>query len=209
MIESILDRCPSPRMGRRRQRRHGHAHLQGAGQGDPPEYPRAGGPARTGRRPALRRGRAEPLWVRVPVYIGDLERLRRTKPAGVGSLADPPGVKIRPARPVVAPASGDPLAATVSLFLRGQQQGPLLPAGPAMASPCCSRGTESLAVPRSALIRDAFGDTWAYESIAPHVGTHRRVFVGASSATSPADRRAQARGSHLAAAELYGAKSVI
>src|SRR5262249_16716213 len=58
----------------------------------------------------------EPIWVKVPVYVGDLERLATDQPAGVGSLADPPGVRVRPARPVPAPPSGDPLAATVFLF---------------------------------------------------------------------------------------------
>ena len=58
----------------------------------------------------------DPVWVKVPVYVGDLERLATDRPAGVGSLADPPGVKVRPAQPVPAPPSGDPLAATVHLF---------------------------------------------------------------------------------------------
>ena len=58
----------------------------------------------------------DPIWVKVSVYVGDLERLAVDRPAGVGSLADPPGVKVRAAQPVTAPPSGDPLAATVHLY---------------------------------------------------------------------------------------------
>ena len=35
----------------------------------------------------------DPIWVKVSVYVGDLERLATDRPAGVGSLADPPGVQ--------------------------------------------------------------------------------------------------------------------
>ncbi len=58
----------------------------------------------------------DPIWVKVPVYVGDLDRLATDRPAGIGSLADPPGVRVRTAQPVIAPGSGDPLAATVHLY---------------------------------------------------------------------------------------------
>ena len=58
----------------------------------------------------------DPVWVKVPVYVGDLDRLATDRPAGVGSLADAAGVNVRIARPVTAPPSGDPLAATVHIF---------------------------------------------------------------------------------------------
>src|SRR5262249_43819411 len=35
----------------------------------------------------------DPVWVKVSVYVGDVERLALDHPAGVGGLADPPGVK--------------------------------------------------------------------------------------------------------------------
>ncbi len=151
-----------------------------------------------------------PIWIRVPVYVGDVERLALDKPAGVGSLADPPGVKVRPARPVTAPPSGDPLAATVHLFYEvdnkdrsfrpGQRVGVTLP---------LKGDEESLAVPRSALIRDALGGTWVYENIAPHVYTRRRVFVDrvvGDLAALTGGLKPGARVVSQAAAELYGAE---
>jgi RND family efflux transporter MFP subunit len=151
-----------------------------------------------------------PIWVKVPVYVGDLERLALDKPAGVGSLADPPGVKVKPARPVTAPPSGDPLAATVHLFYEvdnkdrsfrpGQRVGVTLP---------LQGDEESLAVPRSALIRDALGGTWVYENIAPHVYTRRRVFVDrvvGDLAALTSGVQPGAKVVSQAAAELYGAE---
>jgi membrane fusion protein, heavy metal efflux system len=151
-----------------------------------------------------------PIWVKVPVYVGELERLALDKPAGIGGLADPPGVKVRPARPVVAPPSGDPLAATVHLFYEvdnkdhsfrpGQRVGVTLP---------LKGDEESLAVPRSALIRDALGGTWIYENIAPHVYTRRRVFVDrvvGDLAALTGGLQPGAKVVSQAAAELYGAE---
>jgi RND family efflux transporter MFP subunit len=151
-----------------------------------------------------------PIWVKVPVYVGDVERLALDKPAGVGSLADPPGVRVKPARPVTAPPSGDPLAATVHLFYEvdnkdrsfrpGQRVGVTLP---------LKGDEESLAVPRSALIRDALGGTWVYENIAPHVYTRRRVFVDrvvGDLAALTSGVQPGAKVVSQAAAELYGAE---
>ena len=120
----------------------------------------------------------DPVWIKVPVYVGDVDRLALDSPAGVGSLADPPGVKVRPARPVIAPPSGDPLAATVHLFYEADNKDRHFRPGQRVGVTLPLKGDEeSLAVPRSALIRDALGGTWVYENISPHVYTRRRVFV--------------------------------
>jgi RND family efflux transporter MFP subunit len=151
-----------------------------------------------------------PMWIKVPVYVGDVDRLALDQPAGVGSLADPPGVKVRPARPVTAPPSGDPVSYTVHLFYEvdnkdrsfrpGQRVGVTLP---------LKGDEESLAVPRSALIRDALGGTWVYENIAPHVYTRRRVFVDrvvGDLAALTGGLKPGAKVVSQAAAELYGAE---
>jgi RND family efflux transporter MFP subunit len=152
----------------------------------------------------------DPIWIKVPVYVGDLERLATGRPAGIGSLAAAPGVNVRPARPVTAPPSGDPLAATVFLFYEvenhdrslrpGQRVGVTLP---------LSGDEESLAVPRSALIRDALGGTWVYENIAPHAYTRDRVFVDrvvGDLAALVSGPKVGAKVVSQGAAELYGAE---
>ncbi len=151
-----------------------------------------------------------PIWVKVPVYVGDVERLALDQPAGVGSLADPPGVKVKPARPVTAPPSGDPLAATVHLFYEVDNKDRSLRPGQRVGVTLPLKGDEeSLAVPRSALIRDALGGTWVYENIGPHVYTRRRVFVDrvvGDLAALTSGVQPGARVVSQAAAELYGAE---
>ena len=151
-----------------------------------------------------------PIWVKVPVYVGDVERLALDQPAGVGGLADPPGVKVRTARPVTAPPSGDPLAATVHLFYEVDNKDRSIRPGQRVGVTLPLKGDEeSLAVPRSALIRDALGGTWIYESIAPHTYTRRRVFVDrvvGDLAALTGGVKPGAKVVSQAAAELYGAE---
>jgi cobalt-zinc-cadmium efflux system membrane fusion protein len=152
----------------------------------------------------------DPIWVKVPVYVGDLERLAADKPAGVGSLAASPGVNVRLARPVTAPPAGDPLAATVFLFYEVENHDRALRPGQRVGVTLPLSGDEdSLAVPRSALIRDALGGTWVYENIAPHAYSRRRVFVDrvvGDLAALSGGLKPGAKVVSQAAAELYGAE---
>lgn len=151
-----------------------------------------------------------PIWVKVPVYVGDVERLALDQPAGIGGLADPPGVKVRPAKPVIAPPSGDPLAATVHLFYEVDNKDGSIRPGQRVGVTLPMKGdAESLAIPRSALIRDALGGTWIYENIAPHTYTRRRVFVDrvvGDLAALTGGVKPGAKVVSQAAAELYGAE---
>jgi RND family efflux transporter MFP subunit len=152
----------------------------------------------------------DPIWIKVPVYVGDLERLAAGQPAGVGSLAAPPGVNVRSARPVPAPPSGDPLAATVFVFYEVDNHDHALRPGQRVGVTLPLSGDEnSLAVPRSALIRDALGGTWVYENIAPHAYARDRVFVDrvvGDLAALVSGPRPGARVVTQGAAELYGAE---
>jgi RND family efflux transporter MFP subunit len=120
----------------------------------------------------------DPVWVKVPVYVGDLERLATDRQAGVGGVSDAPGVKVRVARPVSAPPSGDPLAATVHLYYSVDNGDGLLRPGQRVGVTLPLKGEEkSLAVPRSALVRDIHGGSWVYENVGSHSFARRRVFV--------------------------------
>jgi RND family efflux transporter MFP subunit len=152
----------------------------------------------------------DPIWVKVPVYVGDLDRLATDRPAGIGSLADPPGMKVRAALPVVAPGSGDPLAWTVHLFYQVENHDQTLRPGQRVGVTLPMQGAENtLVVPRSALIRDPYGGTWIYEKVGTHAYARRRVLVDrvvgdlAALTTGPkAGAMIVAKG----AAELYGAE---
>jgi RND family efflux transporter MFP subunit len=118
------------------------------------------------------------VWIKVPVYVGDLERIAPDKDAGIGSLAARPGAHTRPGKPIEAPPSGDPLAATVNLFYEVENKEGALRPGQRVGVTLPLKGAEqSLVVPRAALLRDFHGDTWVYEKTAPHTYVRRRVSV--------------------------------
>jgi membrane fusion protein, heavy metal efflux system len=152
----------------------------------------------------------DPVWVKVPVYVGDLDRLATDRPAGVGSLADPPGVKVRPAQPVTAPPSGDPLARTVNLFYQVDNHDRALRPGQGVGVTLPLSGEEtSLIVPRSALVRDAHGGSWVYVNISPHAYARQRVFVDRVVGELAALTSGPKVGAKVVAqgvAELYGAE---
>jgi RND family efflux transporter MFP subunit len=120
----------------------------------------------------------DPIWIRVPVYVGDLSRLDTRREADVGGLADAPGAPVRKAKPVDAPPSGDPLAATVHVFYEVENHDGALRPGQRVGVSLPMRGEEqSLVLPLAALNRDIHGDAWVYEKTGEHAYTRRRVLV--------------------------------
>lgn len=120
----------------------------------------------------------DPIWVRVPVYVGDRRALDLGAEAGVGELAEVSGQPKKSASPVHAPPSGDPLAATVNLFYQvengdetfwpGQRVGVTIP---------LLGKAESLVVRRDAVLYDYHGGTWVYLRTAPRTYSRRRVRI--------------------------------
>lgn len=118
------------------------------------------------------------VWVRVPLPVGDLDGIDRTEPARVGRLSAPPGTRLTTARPVAAPPSANPLAATVDVFYElpnadgkltpGQRLGVTVPLADAKAG---------RTVPWSAVVFDVHGGTWVYEQVGPRTYARRRVLV--------------------------------
>lgn len=120
----------------------------------------------------------DPVWVKVPVYVGDLSRLDSKKEAGVGGLADAPGAAVKLAKPVAAPPAGDPLAATVHVFYQVENKDGSLRPGQRVNVILPLRGDEeSLVVPQSSVVLDYHGGNWVYENVAPHTFARRRVVV--------------------------------
>lgn len=121
----------------------------------------------------------DPVWVKVPVYVGDLPRLATDRAAGVGGLADAPGAAgERPAKPVAAPPSGDPLAATVNVFYEVSNKDNALRPGQRVGVTLPLRGEDrNLTVPRAALIRDIHGGAWVYVKVGDRAYARTRVMV--------------------------------
>jgi RND family efflux transporter MFP subunit len=121
----------------------------------------------------------DPVWVKVPVFVGDMKQLAPDRPATVGGLVDPPGAPSeRPGKPIPAPPAGDPLAATVHVFYEVENKDGLFHPGERVGVTLPLRGdAESLTVPRASLLRDIYGGTWVYEKVGDHVYKRQHVLV--------------------------------
>jgi cobalt-zinc-cadmium efflux system membrane fusion protein len=118
------------------------------------------------------------VWVRVPVYVGDLADVNASAAAAVGPLNPRPGDPTRPAAPVAAPPAANPVAGTADLiyaldnreakYAPGQRVGVTL----ALAGPA-----DALVVPAAAVVLDIHGGGWVYEKTADRAYARRRVVV--------------------------------
>jgi cobalt-zinc-cadmium efflux system membrane fusion protein len=122
--------------------------------------------------------RLDTVWIRVPLYAGDINQIDRGAPARIvplGAAGTSPGTV---ARPVTAAPSADPATAAVDLYYAAPNPGGALRPGQrvGMRVPLVSEA-QSLVVPRAALLHDAYGGSWVYEAREAHVFVRRRVSV--------------------------------
>lgn len=122
--------------------------------------------------------RQDVLWVRVPVYAGDLDQIDRAASAGVSSLGNVTNKFQRTARPVTAPFLAGAAPATVDLFYELENaDGKLRPGQKVTVTIPLQGEVEGLVVPKAALLHDIHGGAWVYENTAPHTFVRRRIEV--------------------------------
>ena len=148
------------------------------------------------------------LWVRVPVYVGEVAALEATRAVVIDSLESGSGAIRRTARRVNGPPTADARAASADLFFEfdntepafrpGQTVGVILPVGGPV---------DALSVPASAVVYDYHGGAWVYENTAAHVYVRRRVDVARTSGADVLLARGPAAGARVVTqgvAELFG-----
>jgi RND family efflux transporter MFP subunit len=149
------------------------------------------------------------VWLRVPVYAGDIDFIKKL---GSVRVRDAGGRgALRRATPVLAPPTADPLAVTVDLYFElanvdgqlhpGQRMTVLLPS----ATP--SSAGKAVAVPTAAVLYDIQGGTWVYICSAPHQYQRQRVELLETEGTSAILSRGLNAGTKVisaGAAELFG-----
>lgn len=148
------------------------------------------------------------LWVRVPVYVGDIDQIDTAAPAQVGLLGAPANQATRSAKPIQVPVSASNGSATVDLFYEVANADRSLRSGQkvALRVPLKSE-EESLVVPASAIFYDIYGGTWIYENTAPHGFTRRRIEVRYIADREAVLARGPSPGTKIvttAVAELFG-----
>ncbi|QEL17978.1 efflux RND transporter periplasmic adaptor subunit [Limnoglobus roseus] len=151
------------------------------------------------------------VWVRVPLPVGDLDGVDRTEPARVGKLSASSSASQVTAKPVAAPPSANPLAATVDVYYElpnadghlapGQRVGVTVPLAGAKDAPV---------VPWSAVVFDVHGGTWVYEPAAARTFVRRRVAVRSTAGPDAVLAGGPAAGTRVVTAgvqELFGAET--
>jgi multidrug efflux pump subunit AcrA (membrane-fusion protein) len=122
------------------------------------------------------------VWVRVPVYVGDVKEIAADRAAMIGRL----GATTKPAagdtpvaaKPVDAPPSASAMTSTVDLFYELENaQGTFSPGQKVGATLTMGSEEQSLVVPWSAVTFDVNGGAWVYEMVGPRAYARRRVQV--------------------------------
>jgi RND family efflux transporter MFP subunit len=114
------------------------------------------------------------VWVRVPVYVGDLEKVDVQKGAAVMPLGGNP--KVFQASPTDGPPLSDPSSASSDLYFELPNGGRIFRIGQKVGVSLVKKGVQnSLAVPWSAILYDFYGGTWVYVKTAAHTYSRNRV----------------------------------
>jgi RND family efflux transporter MFP subunit len=127
--------------------------------------------------PLAKISRIDRLWIRVPVYAGEMRNIDPQQGASILRLGEPNDASGMPARRVAAAPSATPSASAIDLMFEVPGASPLSP-GERVNVRLSGKGTENaIVVPHSALLNDIHGGTWVYVRTAPHVFERRRVEV--------------------------------
>ncbi len=118
------------------------------------------------------------VWVKVPVYVGELAEIDVGQPARLSNLEDRNGAKAVSAKPVSAPPTATPLASTADLYYEVENKDGRFRPGQKMNAGLPLRDErEALVVPDSAIVYDILGGSWVYESLGDQKYARRRVQV--------------------------------
>lgn len=161
-----------------------------------------------GGAPLLEIANLSSVWVRVPVYVGDLREIAPSQSAKIQNLGDAPGAASRSARPVKAPPSADAVANTADLYFElANADGSLRPGQRLNVTLSLRGATESLTVPWSAVVYDINGGAWVYENTAPQTYVRCRVEISRVVNSQAVLARGPTVGTKIATAgvaELFG-----
>lgn len=118
----------------------------------------------------------DPVWIKVPVYVGDLATIDTKKPARVHSLADFVGAETQTAQLVAAPFSADPESITIDMFYELSNTDFSYRPGQKVGVTLSLKDTkQSLVVPYSSILYDMYGSSWVYLNTEPQVYVRQRV----------------------------------
>lgn len=120
----------------------------------------------------------DPVWIRVPVYIGDLSKVDREKEAAITPMGTENGSRILHGKPIQGPPLSDVDNASSDLYYEIANKNGLFRIGEKVSVLLTQKSLgESLVIPWSAVLYDMYGGNWVYVKISPQVFSRRRVEV--------------------------------
>jgi cobalt-zinc-cadmium efflux system membrane fusion protein len=120
----------------------------------------------------------DPVWVKVPVYVGELPKIAADAPASISRLGEDLRTPGRVTQPVSAPPTALPLASAVDLYYELPNPSAAFRPGERVIATLSLLGdADSLVVPWSSVVHDINGGTWVYEEVSPRKYARRRVQV--------------------------------
>jgi len=118
------------------------------------------------------------VWIRVPVYVGQLDQIVTTSEAQIGDLKGGAESSLQTAKPIAAPPSADPISSTVDLYYEISNRDGALHPGERIGVTLPLKGeSENLVIPWAAVLHDIHGTAWVYERVDAQVFRRRRVLV--------------------------------
>ena len=119
------------------------------------------------------------LWVKVPVYVGELDGIDLAHTARLTLLNGRHAEGDLLVKPAALPPTAVPLAAAVDLYYELPNPDRKYQPGQKLAAHLTLRGeAQQVAVPWSAVIHDIYGGQWVYEQTDERKFVRRRVDIG-------------------------------
>ena len=119
------------------------------------------------------------LWVRVPVYVGELDELDPAQSARLTLLSGRQSETDLMVKPAVLPPTAVPLAAAVDLYFELPNPDRRYQPGQKVCAYLTLKGeAQQVAIPWSAVYHDIYGGQWVYEQTSDRHFVRRRVEIG-------------------------------
>lgn len=119
------------------------------------------------------------LWIKVPVYVGELDEIDMKGPARLTFLDGQFSKKDVWGKPVSLPPTAMPLSAAVDIYYEVPNDNHQFRPGQKVSAHLPILGeTRVKSVPWSALIYDIYGGQWVYEQVGDRQYARRRIEVG-------------------------------
>ncbi|GAX60267.1 efflux transporter, RND family, MFP subunit [Candidatus Scalindua japonica] len=120
----------------------------------------------------------DPVWVRVPVYVGDMVTVDQEKDAIIQPLGNVRNKNVYNAKPVNGPLLSDPNSVSSDLFFEISNPDGLFRTGQKVSVSLTKLGSGNrIAVPWSAIMYDIHGGSWVYLKTARYTYSRQRVEV--------------------------------